>query len=123
MRADGLQLAIVGNATAAVRDVPARLGLTPLIDATVFSFAVGAAKPNPAIYLAACARLGVPPEECLFAGDGGSRELDGAAALGMVAVWIDQPRNAAWGAMTSTVVHHRLAAVAELPALVASLQA
>jgi putative hydrolase of the HAD superfamily len=97
--------------------------MLPLINAAVFSFAVGTAKPDPAIYRVACTQLGVSPEECAFAGDGGGRELDGAAALGMIAVWIDQPRNAAWGAMTSTVFHHRLAGVADLPVLLERLTA
>lgn len=40
-------------------------------------------KPDPAIYLLACRRLGVAPEDCVFVGDGGDRELEGAAAVGM----------------------------------------
>ena len=63
-----------------------RSPLRPCFDAAIFSCDVGAAKPDAGIYLAACETLGVAPAECLFVGDGGSDELRGAAALGMVPV-------------------------------------
>ena len=43
------------------------------------------------MYLTACERLRVEPEECLYVGDGGSRELTGAAAVGMTAVRLVAP--------------------------------
>jgi len=52
----------------------------------VFSCEVGLAKPDPAIYHLAAARLGVEPAECLFVGDGGSDELSGAGAAAMTPV-------------------------------------
>lgn len=121
LRQQGLRLALVCNVTAASRQVPEQLGITRYLDAVIVSCEVGAMKPEPAIYLAACARLGVQPAACLFAGDGGNQELNGARTLGMRTVWIDQPRNAAWGSMTSTVYDYRLARIAELPALVSAL--
>jgi HAD superfamily hydrolase (TIGR01509 family) len=60
-----------------------RTPFPPLFDAPVFSCVVGARKPDPAIYLEACRLLQVQPQECLYVGDGGSRELSGAAAVGM----------------------------------------
>jgi putative hydrolase of the HAD superfamily len=63
----------------------------PLFDAAVFSCEAGVRKPNPKIYLEACRRLGVEPDECLFVGDGGSGELTGAAAVGMHAVLLARP--------------------------------
>ena len=55
----------------------------PLFDAVVFSCFVGKRKPDPALYLKACRELGVASGECLYVGDSGSRELSGAAAVGM----------------------------------------
>ena len=49
----------------------------------LFSCQVGLKKPDPRIYRLACDQLGVPPERCLYIGDGSSRELSGAAAVGM----------------------------------------
>ena len=39
----------------------------------------------------ACQELGVPPERCLYVGDGGSRELTGAIEAGMTAVRLNAP--------------------------------
>jgi putative hydrolase of the HAD superfamily len=62
-----------------------------LLDVQVFSVEVGICKPDPEIYLTACRRLGVEPRECVYVGDGGSRELTGAAAVGMTPVRLDAP--------------------------------
>jgi FMN phosphatase YigB (HAD superfamily) len=53
----------------------------------VFSYEVKLAKPNPMIYDLACERIGVSPTECIFVGDGGSKELDldDATKAGMIA--------------------------------------
>ena len=48
-------------------------------------------KPDPRVYALACNRLEVQPGECLFIGDGGSRELTGATNAGMGAVLIRAP--------------------------------
>lgn len=58
--------------------------LAPLFDAAVFSYQVGTAKPDPACYHIVCARLGVPPAQALFVGDGAHDELAGAAHAGLV---------------------------------------
>ena len=44
---------------------------------------MGAAKPEPEIYLEATSRLGVSPAEALFVGDGGDDELPGAERAGL----------------------------------------
>ncbi len=65
--------------------------LAGLVDVEVFSSEVGLRKPEPAIYLLACDRLGVRPERCLYVGDGSYRELSGARAVGMTAVLVLDP--------------------------------
>jgi putative hydrolase of the HAD superfamily len=75
-------------------DTPAMWHASPLsglVDVEVFSSEVGLRKPDPAIYLYACERLGVEPEECVYCGDGAYRELTGARELGMTAVEIRDP--------------------------------
>jgi putative hydrolase of the HAD superfamily len=62
-----------------------------LIDVPVFSCDVGLKKPDLRMYQSACDRLGVSPRDCLYIGDGGSRELTGAAAAGMHPVMISVP--------------------------------
>jgi epoxide hydrolase-like predicted phosphatase len=62
-----------------------RYGFEDLTDTIVYSHEVGVAKPDPAIYLLACERLDVRPEEAVFLDD---REpaVEGARAVGMAAV-------------------------------------
>lgn len=83
LRDQGLRLAVVSNCFA--EDVAAwpSCAVAPWFDATVFSFEVGAAKPEPAIYLEAARRLCVRPVEALFIGDGGDDELLGAERAGL----------------------------------------
>lgn len=60
----------------------------PWIDAIkkpTLSFEVGAMKPNPAIYLAAAANVGTPPQRCLFIDDL-EANVQGARAVGMHAI-------------------------------------
>lgn len=61
--------------------------LAELFDDVVFSYEVGIPKPDPAIYLLACDRMGVKPNETVFIGDGGSDELIGAERAGMQAYY------------------------------------
>jgi putative hydrolase of the HAD superfamily len=86
LRRAGLRTGVVSDCTHELPLLIRRLPVAPLLDAQVFSVEVGACKPDPAIYQEACRRLGVRPDECLFVGDGGSRELTGADAVGMTAV-------------------------------------
>ena len=51
-------------------------------------------KPDPVIYHACTDLLGIPAENCLYVGDGGSQELETARSLGMQAVqatWYRKP--------------------------------
>jgi len=59
-----------------------------LFDVTVFSCIAGMKKPAPQIYQLATNQLGVKPQECLYIGDGSSRELSGAKQVGMNPVLI-----------------------------------
>ncbi|AVT36610.1 haloacid dehalogenase [Plantactinospora sp. BB1] len=86
VRRRGARTALISDCT---HELPAfwpQLPVAPLLDARVFSVQVGRCKPDPAIYLAACQRLGVAPGDCLYVGDGGSQELTGAARAGMTPV-------------------------------------
>ena len=87
----GLSTALISDCT---HELPAFLPSLPvsdLLDARVFSVEVGVCKPDPRIYRAACDMLGVRAEECVYVGDGGSRELTGAAAVGMTPIRLNAP--------------------------------
>ena len=91
LRLRGLRTAVVSDCTHELPTLLPMLPVAPLLDATVFSVEEGVCKPDPSIYLAACRRLGVTPEECLYVGDGGSHELTGATGVGMTAVRLAAP--------------------------------
>jgi putative hydrolase of the HAD superfamily len=91
LRERGLRTAVVSDCTHELPALMPHLAVAPLFDAHAYSVEIGYCKPAPEIYLAACARLGVAPEQCLYVGDGGSHELTGAAKLGMTAVRLDAP--------------------------------
>ncbi len=55
-------------------------------DSVVFSCSVGYVKPEPEIYRICMRELGVEPYQCVFVGDGGSHELEGARSLGIATV-------------------------------------
>jgi len=83
-------------------DTPALWRASPLaglVDVEVFSCEVGLRKPDPEIYLAATWRLGVEPTACLYVGDGSYRELTGASAVGMRAILLRDPAEAAGEAL------------------------
>lgn len=85
LRASGLKLGVISDCSieevAAWDDSP----LARFFDSVVFSYRVGVAKPDPAIYRRALDDLGVVPSRVAFVGDGGSDELAGAAMVGMSA--------------------------------------
>ncbi len=91
LRGLGLKLGLVSDCSAEVPVLWESTPFAPLFDATVFSCVAKVKKPDPAIYLQACEGLGVKAGECLYVGDGSSRELSGAAAVGMHPVLIRAP--------------------------------
>jgi len=83
LRALDLPLALVSNAGLDEIEAWEESPLAALIDAPVFSCLARLMKPDPGIYRHAAERLGVAPADCLFVGDGGSHEHEGARAAGM----------------------------------------
>ena len=91
LRRKGIKLALVSDCSMDVPQTWSRSPLASRLDTAVFSCVVGVRKPDPAIYREACTDLGVTPEQCLYVGDGCSRELTGARALGMRPVLLRAP--------------------------------
>lgn len=79
----GLKLGLISNCSEEEVTAYYQSPLASCFDTVIFSYEVGVAKPNPEIYLLACERLDVPPQESLFIGDGGSDELRGAHNAGL----------------------------------------
>lgn len=67
-----------------------RLGLTELFDFALNPAVVGTAKPDPAMFHAACERAGVERAAAVHVGDSPQQDMEGARAAGMGCVWINR---------------------------------
>jgi putative hydrolase of the HAD superfamily len=90
LRNRGLKTGVVANGWPEpgriLRADAERYGLAPLLDAFVTSDDVGARKPAPAIFAAACRAVDVEPAATLFVGDSLEVDVQGAANVGMTTV-------------------------------------
>lgn len=90
LKEKGLLVGLISNCYAEEGKVIRESEIFPYFDAAYLSYEQSVAKPDKEIYRRCMAELGVKPEECLYVGDGGSRELETARELGMhamQAVW------------------------------------
>jgi putative hydrolase of the HAD superfamily len=117
LRSAGWRTGLVSNITSETMQQWPTSALAQHFDTTAFSSEVGAAKPQPAIYLAACNGLGVTPAECVYIADGSDNELQAAADLGMLAIRTTEHSDSdpAWSG-------HTIGSFAELPTLLARPQ-
>lgn len=87
-RAACLRLAVCSNL--AKEYGPAVRKLLPRLDAYIFSFEVGVAKPDPGIFRQVSDELGCAPGEVIFVGDSKRCDFDGPQAFGMQARWLNR---------------------------------
>lgn len=90
LRARGLATGVVANAwpdpARVLRRDAQTFGLAERLDVLVYSDEVGARKPAPEIFLRACEELHVDPVDVLYVGDDLTKDVQGAAAVGMTTV-------------------------------------
>lgn len=67
-----------------------RIGIAHLFRFSISSRECGVAKPAAAIFHAACARLGLPPQAVLHVGDDPELDVAGARAAGLRTAWINR---------------------------------
>ena len=91
LRDRGLRIGLVSDATIEVATLWPSTAFAPYVDAPVFSCELRVRKPDLALYLTVCDRLGVKSSECLYVGNGDSDELAGAGAAGMRALLFTAP--------------------------------
>ena len=82
----GIKIGLITNTFSDERDMIRNSALFPYFDAAMISYEQGICKPAPEMYQRMIEKLGVEAGECLYVGDGGSRELYGARDAGMKAV-------------------------------------
>jgi HAD superfamily hydrolase (TIGR01509 family) len=84
----GIRTAVVSNIGWNPRPVLTAHGVADLVDAILLSYEEGCAKPDPALFRKACARLGSDPARTLMVGD--DRRADGGAeAAGIRTFFVD----------------------------------
>ncbi len=88
LKKQGIRIGIGTDMTARVQfQKLTALGLLPYIDFFVSSEEAGAEKPDPALFDRCVKKAGCAREECLFVGDNLKRDVLGAKAAGLKAVW------------------------------------
>ena len=92
LRERGCRTGIITNFDGRILRLLDVLGLASRFDSVTRSSAVGAAKPDPAIFRHALARYGVEAAEALHVGDSPAEDVAGAAAAGLLAVLVDRGR-------------------------------
>jgi putative hydrolase of the HAD superfamily len=91
LHAAGLKVAAVTNASSGhQRSKLIDLGIARFFDTVVIAGELGAAKPDPQIFQAACTRLDVPTQEALHVGDRLDVDAVGARDAGLHGVWLDR---------------------------------
>ncbi|HEV7813943.1 MAG TPA: HAD family hydrolase [Janthinobacterium sp.] len=80
---------LVGSVTNGVADLEV-IGLARHFKVSLAAASFGRAKPDPAIFLAACEALGVLPREAVYVGDDLQLDVAGAQQAGMRAVWLNR---------------------------------
>ncbi len=91
LAAAGVPVGVISNSDGPYqRRKMAASGLDALVDTAVFSGDLGVSKPDPRIFLAGAARLGLPPARVVYVGDRWATDTVGALAAGLSAVWLNR---------------------------------
>jgi HAD superfamily hydrolase (TIGR01509 family) len=69
LHARGVPVAVVSNIGFDIRPLVEALGFAGYVDAYVLSYELGRCKPDPAVFVSACAAIGAEPEHTLMVGD------------------------------------------------------
>lgn len=79
----GVKVALISNCFSEEAAVIKKSELYKYFDVAILSCEHGVKKPDEAIFKLCIEELGVNPSECLYVGDGGTHELEGARDAGM----------------------------------------
>lgn len=121
LRARGIRIGLISNASSGEVSAWSRSPLAALFDVVLFSCECGECKPQPAIYRRALASLGIEARAALFVGDGGSNEHAGARAVGLTTVLITRHLGGMAADRVAARREHCTQEIARLPELLALL--
>lgn len=83
LRAHGIAIGVLSDCTVELSQEWPTLPIASLVDTRVLSCEEGRRKPDPELFRLVARRLTMAPDQCVYVGDGGGRELTGAKACGM----------------------------------------
>lgn len=83
LKKKGIKIGLITNTFSDERDIIRESPLFKYFDVALISYEQGICKPDLELYKRMTDKLNVKPEECLYVGDGGSRELYAARDAGM----------------------------------------
>ncbi|MDX3383034.1 HAD family hydrolase [Streptomyces niveiscabiei] len=107
---------VLSNSSIHVQDHKLRaLGVHDRFESIICAAELGVSKPEAGAFLAACEALALAPEQVAYVGDHPDIDGRGAAEAGLFSVWID--RYDAGADAAPLPGRHRIASLAELPAL------
>lgn len=78
-----LKIGLITNTFSDERDFIRESNLFPYFDVALISYEQGICKPDPEMFTRMTEQLGIDADECLYVGDGGSKELYAAREAGM----------------------------------------
>src|SRR4051812_30205879 len=108
--------AVLSNSSIHVQDHKLRtLGVHDRFEAVLCAAELGVSKPEAGAFLAACDALELAPHQVAYVGDHPEIDGRGAADAGLMSVWIDRHGPHTGG--DTPAGGHRIASLAELPAL------
>lgn len=85
------RLALLTNGASDLqREKIAGAGIAPHFEEILVAGDIGAAKPNRRIFETMLARLDIEPDETAMLGDSQSKDIQGAQAIGMKAIWVNR---------------------------------
>ena len=122
LRAAGLRIGIVTNATVALqRQKFAATGLSEFDDLIIGVDTIGVGKPEPEIFLAGCDLIGTTPERTAYVGDEPDIDARAAADAGLFGIWLDRPGVQRYGPSAGSAADatghriRRITSLAQLP--------
>lgn len=116
----GLRTGVVSNSDGPhQRAKLAAVGLADAFEVVVISGEVGHPKPDPRIFVEACRQLALPPDRVVYVGDRLDVDAQGAAAAGLLGVWLDRRGAGLVVTHAGTPPVTVISSLDQLPALVA----
>ena len=87
LAADGVRVGVVSNSEGRIAELLAEIGIADPFAAVIDSGRLGIEKPDPRIFAAALAALGVTDGNAVHIGDAWAADIAGALAAGWRAIW------------------------------------